>query len=155
MGEGLGWNEEIVSLADPHIPFNPSRSCEGVEKSVVERCCDEYVCTPLTQSTEAWKCKVEEAEEERQRNREKFRRQGEVVVDREALNFATEKPRIVEEVERVCTSVDKEEEVEVGVEAFKPLSWRERMQRLSRHRPPLKERIKDRTISYVDLFKWN
>jgi len=77
-----------------------------------------------------------------------------VVVDREALNFATEKPRIAE-VERVSTSVDKEEEVEVGLEAFKPLSWRERMQRLSRRRPRLKERIKDRTISYVDLFKWN
>jgi len=22
--EGLGWDEEIVSLGDPHIPYNPS-----------------------------------------------------------------------------------------------------------------------------------
>ena len=24
MFEGLGWAKEIVSLGDPHVPFNPS-----------------------------------------------------------------------------------------------------------------------------------
>ena len=24
MFEGLGWDKEIVSLGDPHVPFNPS-----------------------------------------------------------------------------------------------------------------------------------
>ena len=35
----------------------------------------------------------------------------------------------------------------------KDLSFHERMKRLSPHRLPLKERMKDRTISYVDLFR--
>ena len=28
MFEGLGWNKKIVSLGDPHVPFNPSPECE-------------------------------------------------------------------------------------------------------------------------------
>ena len=35
----------------------------------------------------------------------------------------------------------------------KDLSFHERMKRLSPHRLPLKERMKDRTISYVDLLR--
>ena len=36
-------------------------------------------------------------------------------------------------------------------ELTKDLSFHERMKRLSPHQLPLKERMKDRTISYVDL----
>jgi len=31
--EGLGWDEEIVSLGDPHVPFDPSLE---LERSVVK-----------------------------------------------------------------------------------------------------------------------
>ena len=37
-------------------------------------------------------------------------------------------------------------------ELTEDLSFRERMKRLFPHRLPLKERMKDRIISYVDLF---
>ena len=55
MFDGLGWDEEIVSLEDPHIPFNPMPKRERNEKSAAERFCDEYVMTPFSQSTQAWK----------------------------------------------------------------------------------------------------
>ena len=51
MFDGLGWDEEIVSLEDPHIPFNPLLERERNEKSAVEQFRDEYVMTPFSQST--------------------------------------------------------------------------------------------------------
>ena len=48
MFEGLGWDKEIVSLGDPHIPFNPSPERE---KSVVKRYREEYEMTPFLQSS--------------------------------------------------------------------------------------------------------
>ena len=45
------------------------------------------------------------------------------------------------------------EEVNIVVESSKTLSFHEKMKRLSPHRLPLKERMKDRTISYVDLLQ--
>ena len=60
------------------------------------------------------------------------------------------------------TKTDDDEEsnnVEQGTkpmaELTKDLSFRERMKRLSPHRLPLKERMKDRTINYVDLLRPN
>ena len=47
-------------------------------------------------------------------------------------------------------SIDMEE-VKIALESSRTLSFCERMKRLSPHRLPLKERMKDRTISYVDL----
>ena len=49
-------------------------------------------------------------------------------------------------------SIDMEE-VKIAVESSRTLSFHERMKRLSSHRLPLKEWIKDRTISYVDLLR--
>ena len=40
-------------------------------------------------------------------------------------------------------------------ELTEDLSFRERMKRLSPHRLPLKERMKERTISYADLLRRN
>ena len=46
---------------------------------------------------------------------------------------------------------DVEQETKPMAELTKALSFSERMKRLSPHRLPLKEWMKDRTISYVDL----
>ena len=47
------------------------------------------------------------------------------------------------------------EEVKKAVESSRTLSFCERMKRLSLHCLLLKERMKDRTISYVDLLRPN
>ena len=54
---GLGWEVEIVRLADLHTPFNPSLE-HGV--SGAKRFRDDYEITPFSQSTQAWKSKLEE-----------------------------------------------------------------------------------------------
>ena len=45
----------------------------------------------------------------------------------------------------------EDEEVKDVADPSRALSFHEKMKRLSPHRLPLKERMKDRTISYVDL----
>ena len=45
-----------------------------------------------------------------------------------------------------------EQEAEPKVEIPNVLSFRKKMKRLSPHRLPMKEQIKNQTISYVDLF---
>ena len=62
-----------------------------------------------------------------------------------------EKPRDVDVEE---TSIDTEI-VKVTVESSKTLSIRKMMRGLSPYRLPLKERKKDYTISYFDLFRPN
>ena len=47
--------------------------------------------------------------------------------------------------------MDGHEEVKDVADPSRALSFREKMKRLLPHRLPLKERMKDRTISYVDL----
>jgi len=47
------------------------------------------------------------------------------------------------------------EEVKVAGESSKTLPIRKKMRELSPHRLPLKELMKDRTISYVDLLRPN
>jgi len=79
-----------------------------------------------------------------------------VVVEGEAkdvVDLSKENPWTLEEVERASNSMDGEEEVEVGVESSSSLSFRKRMQRLLPHSLSFKERLKDRTISYVDLLQ--
>ena len=49
-------------------------------------------------------------------------------------------------------SNDVEQQAESKIEIPKVLSFRERMKRLSPHQLPLKERMKDQTINYIDLF---
>ena len=41
----LGWEVEIVRLADPHTPFNSSQEC-GV--SGAKQFCDDYEITPFS-----------------------------------------------------------------------------------------------------------
>ena len=42
---GLGWEVEIVRLADPHIPFNPLSECQV---SGAKRFRDDYEITPFS-----------------------------------------------------------------------------------------------------------
>ena len=74
---GLGWEVEIVRLVDPHIPFNPSPE-RGV--SGTQRFRDDYEITPFSQSTQAWKSRLEE--EDRQRYVERVKMQPEKVQKR-------------------------------------------------------------------------
>ena len=68
MFEGLGWDKEIVSFGDPHIPFNP---LSEKKRSVVKRYCDDYEMTLFSQSTQTWKLRVED--EDRQQYADKFK----------------------------------------------------------------------------------
>jgi len=152
--KGLGWDEEIVSLVDPHIPFKPSPERDVNEKRATDRFGDEYVCPPFSQSSQTCLWTVEE-EEEGQRYTDKLGREGGVLAAREveAMYLTTGNRWTAEEVKRASNSVDIEEAPEVRVGSSSTSRFREKMRRLSPHRPPWKERIKDRTISYVDLLE--
>ena len=52
MFAGLGWEKEIRSLADPHIPVNLSPEFEFAAGN---RSSDDYELTPFSQSTQAWR----------------------------------------------------------------------------------------------------
>ena len=68
---GLGWEVEIVRLADPHTPFNPSpeRAVSGAK-----RFHDDYEIKPFSQSTQAWKSRLEEEDRQRYVNQRKCRK---------------------------------------------------------------------------------
>jgi hypothetical protein len=145
MFEGLGYDGEIENFGDPFIPVNPSSERERDESSDIDRFCDDYDITPFSQSTQAWRMR---AEKDRRRYEEKnlTKNVGEDligVVDLSADIWL--KPEDVDD-----NSIDIKE-VKVAGESSKTLSFRKKMRGLSPHRLPLKERKKDRTISYVDL----
>jgi hypothetical protein len=50
-------------------------------------------------------------------------------------------------------SNETEEEVKVEGESSKSISFRERMRALPPHHLPLKDRKKDKTVSYMDLLR--
>ena len=53
----------------------------------------------------------------------------------------------------VDKSIDTEQGVKVVGESSRSLSFHEKMKELSPHRHPLKERMRDKTVSYVDLLR--
>ena len=53
MFEGLGCDEKIENLSEPHILFNPSTKREIDERSAKYRFRNDYVMTPFLQSTQA------------------------------------------------------------------------------------------------------
>jgi hypothetical protein len=53
MFEGLGCDEEIDNLGEPHIPFNPSPEHERDERSARDRFLDDYVMYRFSQSIQA------------------------------------------------------------------------------------------------------
>ena len=54
MFAGLGWEKEIRSLGDPHVPFNP---LPEYDTGVANRYSDDYKMTPFFKSTQAWRWK--------------------------------------------------------------------------------------------------
>ena len=62
---GLGWEKEIRSLGDPHIPFNSSPEFGFAARN---RSSDDYELTPFLQSTQTWRWWVQEE----QKHYEKF-----------------------------------------------------------------------------------
>ena len=152
-------DEEIGNLGDPHIPFNPTPKGEIDEKSGIERFRDDYVMTPFLQSTQTWKLM---AEEDQRRYANKFEIDA---VGKDLTKCVGGDPNDVVDlggdILKKPEDVDVEDnsfdivEVKVAGESSKTLSFRKKMRGLSPHRLPLKERMKDQTISYVDLLRPN
>ena len=159
MFEGLGCDEEIENLGEPDIPFNPSPERERDERSARDRFRDEYVITPFLQSTQVWRMR---AEEDQRRYADNFEIDavendntqcvgGDLNDLIDLCADILEKPGDVDVEE---TSIDIED-VKVAGESSRTLPFRKKRRGLSPHRLPLKERMKDRTISYVDLLRPN
>jgi len=123
--EGLGWDEDIVSLEDPHVPFDPSSE---PERSVVKRFGDDIELTPFSQSTQAWKGRMEEEEHQWIVKKVKAR---------------------ADEMKKDSTSC----EVNGGDDARNLKAADSKKKQLSPHHLPLKERMKDRSINYVGLMR--
>ena len=86
---------------------------------------------------------------------EKVQKRSEVTVEYEmfdAVDLSIDIPWTIAEMDDEEESKDVEQRTGPMVELTKALSFFERMKRLFPHRLPLKERMKDQTISYVDLF---
>ena len=155
---GLGWEVEIVILADPHIPFNPSPEC-GVNGA--KQFCDDYEITPFLQSTQAWKSRLEEEHRQQYVERikirpEKMQKRFEVIVECkmfDAVDLSLDIPWMLTKTDNDEESNDVEQGTKPMAELTEDLSFRDRMKRLSPHQLPLKRRMKDRTISYVDLLR--
>ena len=58
---GLGWEKEIRSLGDHHIPFNP---LPKFEFAAGNRGSNDYELTPFLQSTQAWRWRVQEEQKQ-------------------------------------------------------------------------------------------
>jgi hypothetical protein len=133
MFAGLGWENEIRSLGDPHILFNLSLEFEFVAGN---RSIDDYELTPFSRSTQTWRWGVQEEQKPYETNE---KRQANV----------PEKDADLDEDK----SNETEQEMKVVGESLKSLSFCKRMRGLSSHRCPLKYRMRDKTISYVDLLR--
>lgn len=160
--EGLGWEEEIVSLAEPHVSYNPSPERLRSERSAVQRYREDFVMTPYSQSTQVWKCRLEE--EERERNSKRARMPKDVREKQPVSRVESEDEDVVDLTAdkepwkaNASDGEDNTKKAEDGVKdgeaSSRTLSFRERVRRLSPHRLPLKERMKDPTIGYMDLLR--
>ena len=69
----------------------------------------------------------------------------------DAVDLSSDIPWTLTKTDNDKESNDVQQGTKPITELIEDLSFRERMKRLSPHRLPLKERMKDRTISYVDL----
>ena len=155
---GLEWEVEIVRLANPHTPFNPlpERRVSGAK-----RFRDDYEITSFSQSTEAWKSRLEEEDRQRYVERIKMRlekvlKRSEAIVECEmfdATDLSLDIPWPLTETDDDEESNDVEQGTKPMAELTEDLSFHERMKRLSPHRLPLKERMKDQTINYVNLLR--
>ena len=130
---GLGWEKEIRSLGDPHVPFNPSPEHDI---GSANRYSDDYELTPFSQSTQAWRWRMQEEQKQYEKNEKR----------------QTDVPEKDDDLDE-DKSNETEQEVKVVGESSKSLSFRERMRGLSPHRRPLNDRMRDKTISYINLLR--
>ena len=137
MFAGLGWEKEIRSLEYPHIFFTPSpehNKCAG------NQCSDNHKLTPFSQSTQAWRWRMQDKRKQYEKNQKKradvLKEDVDVIED---ANLNEEKVK------------DMEKEVKVVSKSSRFLLFRERMRGLSPHYRSLKDRMRNKTVSYVDL----
>ena len=124
----LGWKKKIRSLGDFHIPFNSSPDFEFV---VENQSSDDYKLTPFSQSTQAWRWRVQE-EHKQYENFEKRQ----VDLPEKDFDLNEDKPN------------GTEHEVKVVGKSLKTLSFCKRM---TLHCCPLKDRMRDKIVSYMDF----
>ena len=139
MFAGLGWEKEIRSLGDPHVPFNPSPEHDN---GAGKQCSDDYELTPFSQSTQAWRWRMQEEQKQYAKNNKTRADVQEKDAD------VNEDAHLNEE-----KTTNEEGEVKVVGESSRSLSFRERMRGLLPHRRPLKDRMRDKTVSYIDLLR--
>ena len=142
---GLGWEKETRSLGDPHVPFNPSSEHNIGARNQHS---DDYELTPFLQSTQAWRWRMQE---EQKRYAKKDKRRGDVQEKEETRCMNSEANDAANLNED--KAIDTEQEVKMGGECSRSLSFPDRMRGLSPHRRPLKDRMRDKTVSYVDLLR--
>jgi hypothetical protein len=133
MFAGLRWEKEIRSLADPHIPVNLSPEFLFAAGN---RSNDDYDLTPFLQSTQAWRWRTRG--EQKQREQKEKRQEDEPEKDADLDKDKSNKT---------------EKEVKVEGESSKSLSFCEWMRGMTPHHLPLKDRKRDKTISYMDLLR--
>ena len=71
----------------------------------------------------------------------------------DVVDLSLDIPWMLTDMDNDEESNDVEQGIEPMAELTEVLSFCERMKRLSPHRLPLKERMKEQTISYVDLLR--
>ena len=151
--EVLGWEAEIVRVADPQVPFNP---LSEREVSAAKQYRDDYEMTSFLQSTQAWKWREEEEQQqyvEQVRMRvDRVQQQVDALVQCEVddvIDLSVDIAWTPIKMDGKEESNDEDREVEGVLEPPRTLSFCEKMKRLSPHCLLLKERIQ--RISYVDL----
>jgi hypothetical protein len=120
---GLGWEKEIRSLGDPHIPSNPSPKFEFAAGN---RSSGDYELIPFSQSTQAWRWRVQEEHKQYGKNEKRH-----AYVPKKDADLDEDK------------SNETKQEVKVEGKSSKSLSFRR----------PLKNRMRDKIVSYIDLLR--
>ena len=147
----------IENLGDPNISFNPSPEHERVERSAKDRFRNEYVMTPILQSTQAWKLSVEDDQRQYADNSEidtvkKDLRKCVGGDPNDVVNLSANILRKPGHVDVEDNSIDIEV-VKISGLISRILFFCKEMKGLSPHHLPFKEQLKDRTISYIDLLR--
>ena len=127
---GLGWEKEIRSLGEPDVPFISSPEC------------DDYELTPFLQSTEAkwWRM-----HEKHKQNVKKVRWRADV----QKKEIGRNEDGFVNDDKTTNNEVDEKE----VVESSKFLSFRERLRGLPPYSLTLNDRLKNKMVPYIDLFR--
>ena len=130
---GLGWEKEIRSLGDPHVPFNP---LSEHDIGATNQYSDDYELTPYLQSIQARRWKMQEEQKQYAKNDKRQANMQEKDETKCMNNEANDTTDLNED-----KSINTEQEIKVVGESSRSLSFRDRMRGLSPHRRPLKDRF--------------